>query len=604
MINVTDEYINELASNTFVFGSQIDRSHVIQTVIDKINKNEKNILVLSGAFSGRTLMGVILSRIVINVNPNSKILYLSGAHNDNIDKNKRFKQSTLNLFTKIGLKSSSFEMNKTIGLFTILGIKSNNSNISTDSEVYVAFLDELVTLRNKKKILRSGINFDYVIFDSFEDSEDDLVNLIKEDQQDASFIIFPDTEIVNVDEYKELPVTVVSGANYLKYENMRLLSEQELIKQKESLELSISEKTKQKCESDKKLKEYELVISRLQNNNEEMQNKYEEEKNKNRELEKELINKNELVDIYKHIDFSKQINVLQETMLKKFDNLQETVDYTKEKVDAMYYMLKNLVNSINKLQEDTSLELKNISDEIKKEECYAKFSCEYMKKIEQYLELKKDENYYTQEQRLIAKFNEINWNKLKPESRKYLITSKILYHNLKKYKNQIDYSPACIPLTKALEGELFQHIFKNQIKYLQNRGISMDKWPDGLTYYNNRCGKFYVNYDEKYSLGSIPFIIGWKMSSYDGRSQNSNNAKKLNFIDFCKNELFKPDAFTNDSDLIDYINNLCQAVEQITNKYRNQAAHKDEILIKNAEKCYDYIIKTTKVLIEFIDKIK
>lgn len=59
----------------------------------------------------------------------------------------------------------------------------------------------------------------------------------------------------------------------------------------------------------------------------------------------------------------------------------------------------------------------------------------------------------------------------------------------------------------------------------------------------------------------------------------------------------------DDFSLNKYLGKFGDDIEFITKRYRNRAAHKDEIKIDDAKDCYNYIVAVTKVLVNFIDKL-
>jgi hypothetical protein len=200
------------------------------------------------------------------------------------------------------------------------------------------------------------------------------------------------------------------------------------------------------------------------------------------------------------------------------------------------------------------------------------------------------------ESRLMLEFEEQHWVKLTMESRQFLSTANVLFDLLLPYGDRVDYSPACIPLTKALEKELYTHLFVRAKKYLIHNGVPLDKWPDGMIHYNHRSRSFYPIEDQKFTLGTVPYLLG---------KSDMNLSRTFDYFEtmsgYFQDQLFEPGY---ERETRDYLRRLSRDVHYITVNFRNQAAHKNRIKQSDAKQCYDYIIAVTGVLVEFARRLK
>lgn len=259
------------------------------------------------------------------------------------------------------------------------------------------------------------------------------------------------------------------------------------------------------------------------------------------------------------------------------NDINSGIERLSGEIHDAFEKISGLIAELGKLQQETSNKISRCSmNENEEERIYHEFSNTLMKKIDETVQAKQDVRYNIEKDNLIAVFGKSNWNKLSPESIEYLITSRIIFNNMLPYEKQIDFSPACIPLTKALERETFIHLFDEFKTFCRQRKIPMESWPHGLTYYNRNKGAYYELKDDKFSLGSVPYIIGVK-------EDNSRPRSKISCRDICiqywKESLFRKDLLMDDFSLNKYLGKFGDDIEFITKRYRNRAAHKDEIKI-------------------------
>lgn len=173
---------------------------------------------------------------------------------------------------------------------------------------------------------------------------------------------------------------------------------------------------------------------------------------------------------------------------------------------------------------------------------------------------------------LIDLFSE-TWTKLQDESKKFLLTTEVVYDSIKGNK-YIDYSPACLPLTKALERELFINLVAVSQDYCrENIGPDRKKWPGPLR--------------QKY------FMLGQLSQIYQNKKAREilKNSIKLK----CKENTLDQEC---------NLEKLIKGSQHIKDEFRNKIAHMEEISLAIAQDCRKYILLKEKFLIEFMNMLK
>ncbi len=221
---------------------------------------------------------------------------------------------------------------------------------------------------------------------------------------------------------------------------------------------------------------------------------------------------------------------------------------------------------------------------------------------------------------LIDEFGLDTWNKLAPESKKYLITAMFCYEQLyglnERSKQQIDFSATIVPMMKALELELKERFFVQYINflkeefatpeaYMQEIGIVNAKDRSAVLRYNANGSISFRNTQEskRFTLGSFRFCIGVT----DFYKTNGTYCD-CTAIQFAKNVLLDLDAFkltlenTENIDeqvdlwLWDLINGVCAL-----NPKRNVSAHCGEIMSQtDAEFCLSELITVKKIICKLV----
>ncbi|RXT14885.1 hypothetical protein [Ammoniphilus sp. CFH 90114] len=283
----------------------------------------------------------------------------------------------------------------------------------------------------------------------------------------------------------------------------------------------------------------------------------------------------------------------------------ETMKETNNRINEVLKSMIDIQSDIKNLKSDFSYKLDDLinngnKNELELESIYNDHSDRIMKLIEKEFLKFRAADSSNEERKLSIKFGTA-WGKLDLDTKKYLITSRVLYKNSFGYDGEIDYSPVCIPLTKALERVLFFSLFRNFKDQLNSDKIDKKNWPIGLVNVKKDKDKdkdkvrFTEKSDRHYSLGSIGFILE--------EERHKGDIHPL-ALKYCKDVLFNPVLFEDTKAIESYLKSLIKDVDDITNQYRNKAAHKDNITLEEANKCYDKIVKIEETMKKFLEKLK
>ena len=284
----------------------------------------------------------------------------------------------------------------------------------------------------------------------------------------------------------------------------------------------------------------------------------------------------------------------------KVIDTNETVHDIDNKVDKLLVQFKNLNDSINDTQREYEKKLEHNLSEEKIEKIMAEFTNICVKKIRDSIEkdIINSDEYKREENNLIVSLGKSAWNKLEDRSKTFLITSKITYENLNKLDDVIDYSGVCLLVTKALERELTKRFYKNFIDFLKEKyGKNYKEFHTSLLLQNPANGDYYIKKRKKWSLGGIPYILGYKKN----KDPKLHERNILRLIDYSKQELF---IGLSDNEIEETLYEYGSNVYEITKKYRNRAAHVDEIKKVNAEECFDYVLDVKQVLKKMLDSFE
>jgi TPR repeat protein len=240
------------------------------------------------------------------------------------------------------------------------------------------------------------------------------------------------------------------------------------------------------------------------------------------------------------------------------------------------------------------------------------------------------------------------WLTLHPETKKFFITGLVTYRTLKKLDTNdmnLDFSSVILSFTKALENELHHYLYELYFDYIKENNIKPEDFSSiEKDNFFNKNGKLINIHQEgpNFTLGRIKYIMFTKIEfsrlmnnkinqvtktlvgddklkndftfesgligNQNRQDQSTIQVTRFNshFISFMKH-LFKEDAFEvddYDEELLGYLINFKRQVLEISDIYRNTAAHRESHSAHAAEICANWIFKKHQLLKSFLEKIK
>lgn len=316
----------------------------------------------------------------------------------------------------------------------------------------------------------------------------------------------------------------------------------------------------------------------------------------------------EIIELIAHLpeicDAVKDIQRTTHDMISTVHEINDTTHDTNRTVQDIDNNVKNLLiefkqmnESLNDIQKKYEKKLENEYSDEKIENILTEFSDRCVIKIRDSIEKKVigTEDYKKEEEKLIEYLGEPAWNKLEDRSKTFLTTSKITFNRLNDLGDVIDYSGVCLLVTKALERELTKRFYKGFIDYLKGKyNKNYNEYHTSLLSQNPKNKDYYVKKPKYWSLGGIPYILGF--IEHNDPEINEKNISRL--IEYSKNELF---TGLNDEEIKETLYEYGSQVYDITKKYRNRAAHVNELKKLNAEECFAYVIEAQQVLKIMLD---
>ena len=276
----------------------------------------------------------------------------------------------------------------------------------------------------------------------------------------------------------------------------------------------------------------------------------------------------------------------------------------KEKIDELSEMIVGLSEKIGDYQSlverqlsmAVSAEEEEIIIHAFSEECVSKMSDRFEKNTA-------DKNYKRNLYDLKETLGEVCWERLDPRSRTFLISSRVMYDELIVLDDVIDYSGVCLLVTKALEYELSKRFYTKFLSYLKGKyGKNYSKYPSTMIRKYN--GNVTTMQKHDFTLGAIAYIFCMKPFLKQGEDITQKNYDKNILLDFAMAELYEN---ASRKDIETQLDAFAVDIEEIKNKYRNKAAHTNEIKKKNARECFDIVLdvqKLLKTMIEAFNKEK
>ena len=293
-------------------------------------------------------------------------------------------------------------------------------------------------------------------------------------------------------------------------------------------------------------------------------------------------------------------NVKLDLILKQLDNQNDSIIQILEIVLKTLNLTQDInekidiiADNLNKIQSHTE---KLIDTAVTEDELDRIIHVHTNQCIENIFEYKTDilydDNYNQEKIKLMDSFGQNAWNKLSTNSKTFLITSKLMYNKLLNQAEIVDYSGICVLVTKALEVEIFKRFYTNFLNFLDEKyNKDYSKYHTALLF-QNRIPLL----PEKFTMGSIAYVLGYKKDRYDSTAQIKNN--KLRLMEYCKYCIFS--GYSQEK-IEKLLNSYASSIEYIRINYRNPSAHRNQIGRINAKECFDLIVDVKKLLKQMLD---
>ncbi len=295
-------------------------------------------------------------------------------------------------------------------------------------------------------------------------------------------------------------------------------------------------------------------------------------------------------------DAINEMNHLLKSMLKKQDAHYKVSLDTNQKVNQILEELKKINKDFNDFRELIEDSLEKELPEEEYEKIISKFSNKCVKKIRSSIENEVLTSYECEQIKkdLVETLGKSAWKKLNRQSKRFLITSKITFYSLHELGDEIDYSGVCLLVTKALEVELTKRFYKGFYQYLKENNIPLIEYHTSLVK-DDGNGKLTTLPEMNWTLGSIPYILCYKKH----HDSNINEKNVYILTEYSKEKLFTESY--SDEEIKNILKKYGKEIKDITYRYRNPAAHTNELQCRQAKKCLDYVIDVNHFLKTMLD---
>lgn len=265
----------------------------------------------------------------------------------------------------------------------------------------------------------------------------------------------------------------------------------------------------------------------------------------------------------------------------------EIFQYDKLEKEVLFCKNKVIIAGVKNLREEYLAKLENAVSDSEYELLKNELINEINKIINQDLNKVIYEGIYNDKKAaLVSLFNgEENWLKLDEITQDFLISGEIVYDQLLHLGDKVDYSAAVIPLTKALENELYIYFHKELENYCVTNMLPV---PTVVQEVNNPSLRL-----KFFSLGSIDFYL---------RNQQYDTVAVAYLPTMFNGGYVKPYSFSRNGSITR--NSFSNDIYLIKEEYRNKVAHKDGINKQTAINCREHMLLVRKILLKFIDDKK
>lgn len=297
------------------------------------------------------------------------------------------------------------------------------------------------------------------------------------------------------------------------------------------------------------------------------------------------------MDEYKNI----MLEVVEERTTKILDAIADSTKVLSAKIDHMTEIMEHLETQINAYQNLVQNQIDLAVDEDEIERIVQAYTNTCVEKIVSDIDSKYSSNLYESEkEKLKHSLGAEAWNKLSDESQNFLISAKVSYHYLLNIKSAIDYSGVCLLVTKAVEVEMKKRFYTDYVAYLKMKypgKSNYSKFPSALL---NKFGQPIK--PKEFTLGKVAFALCAKFSKDMNEADKNHNRQRL--VEYAKTKLLKGQS---DGDIIGLLESFGEEIANLTDEFRNKAAHTNALKRVNAQLCFDLVLDVEKLLKRMLD---
>lgn len=314
-------------------------------------------------------------------------------------------------------------------------------------------------------------------------------------------------------------------------------------------------------------------------------------------------------DLYEEIRaLKKQIEQLKQEQNTKMSEVHNEINAIHEEISEIRTEIRMINEAIAQKQEDITEYLKTIADKEIEELIMHAFSEQCTSAIMNSACTEQENAEYKKEIKLISlKLGVDAWNKLRETSKRFLITAKITFGKMMVYEDIIDYSGICLLMTKALEEELTIRFYNDYINYLNKHlefKSNSNKWPYSLVqkYTDRRTGesRFEIIPECNFTIGKAIYVLGGKIQQGEPKDRINNDEELL--FKYANAELFKERK--DKTETVRIFRKMADDLEIVRVKYRNPAAHKNELTMTDAINCISFVVEVERILGKMLDLFK
>lgn len=287
-------------------------------------------------------------------------------------------------------------------------------------------------------------------------------------------------------------------------------------------------------------------------------------------------------------EVNQKVDDLHEDMTERFDAVDDALT-------DVQGVLENMTGDIRRLQQETESYLAvGADDAAAQEKILESFSDKLTARLLDSSLLRSHDLCERAQEILQERFGK-DWSRLRPESRRFLITARVLFAQMEAVPDQMDYSGVCILMLKALETELHQRLFCDYRAFMEKRhpfATEPARWPSVLSYRDNR-GRWHRVAEERFTLGSMPYFCNTRVPEHISDAANEQDRRCL--LAYAKQKLFHKGL--SEAKIWEDLTRIGKDVERVTKRYRNRAAHINAIRHQEARECMDFLIDVQQVLV-------